>query len=88
MTAALARSPVAPGRLPSCPSHLTEPAAKEWRRIARALHRMGVVTEFDRAALAGSSTVCAETPCPIGHANNANTIAKAFIVELLLCGFV
>lgn len=52
MRGALARNPVQSGRLPSCPAHLTEPAAKEWRRVARALHRMGVVTEFDRAALA------------------------------------
>jgi P27 family predicted phage terminase small subunit len=39
-------------RLPSCPEHLNAPAAKEWRRIARALHGMGVIGTFDRAALA------------------------------------
>jgi P27 family predicted phage terminase small subunit len=38
--------------MPRCPSHLTGPAAREWRRIAGALHSMGVVTTFDRAALA------------------------------------
>jgi P27 family predicted phage terminase small subunit len=46
------QAPAERSRLPTCPSHLTPAAAKEWRRVARALHRMGVVTEFDRAALA------------------------------------
>ena len=39
-------------RLPRCPSHLNPPAAAEWRRIARALQQAGVLTTFDRAALA------------------------------------
>jgi P27 family predicted phage terminase small subunit len=38
--------------LPRCPAHLNPPAAAEWRRIARALHDAGVLTTFDRAALA------------------------------------
>ena len=41
-----------PERLPPCPGHLTAAAAKEWRRVAKALHGMGVVTAIDRAALA------------------------------------
>jgi P27 family predicted phage terminase small subunit len=40
------------GRLPACPSHLNPTAAAEWRRIAKALQRAGVLTPFDRAALA------------------------------------
>ena len=40
------------GRLPSCPPHLNPPAAAEWRRLAKALQRAGVLTLFDRAALA------------------------------------
>ena len=40
------------GRLPSCPPHLNPPAAAEWRRLAKALQRAGVLTPFDRAALA------------------------------------
>lgn len=40
-------------RLPSCPPHLNPAAANEWRRIARALQQAGVLTTFDRAALAG-----------------------------------
>ena len=38
--------------LPRCPAHLNRAAATEWRRIAGALHRTGVLTTFDRAALA------------------------------------
>ena len=41
-----------PGRLPSCPGHLNPAAAAEWRRVAKALQRAGVLTAFDRAALA------------------------------------
>jgi P27 family predicted phage terminase small subunit len=40
------------GRLPRCPPHLNLAAAAEWRRIARALQRAGIITSFDRAALA------------------------------------
>jgi P27 family predicted phage terminase small subunit len=39
-------------RLPPCPDHLNPPAAAEWRRVAKALQRAGVLTIFDRAALA------------------------------------
>jgi P27 family predicted phage terminase small subunit len=38
--------------LPRCPAHLNPAAANEWRRIARALQEAGVLTTFDRAALA------------------------------------
>ena len=38
--------------LPRCPSHLTAPAAREWRRVAAELHGLGVLTTIDRAALA------------------------------------
>jgi P27 family predicted phage terminase small subunit len=39
-------------RLPSCPPHLNAAAVTEWRRIAKALQQAGVLTGFDRAALA------------------------------------
>ena len=46
------RRPVTVDRLPSRPAHLNPPAAAEWRRIAKALQQAGVLTGFDRAALA------------------------------------
>jgi len=44
--------PVAPKALPRCPPHLTDVARKEWRRLAKPLHDMGVLSVTDRAALA------------------------------------
>jgi P27 family predicted phage terminase small subunit len=44
--------PVAPEALPRCPEHLAPVARKEWRRVARTLHAIGVLTTIDRAALA------------------------------------
>jgi P27 family predicted phage terminase small subunit len=38
--------------MPRCPGHLSPAAQKEWRRLAFTLHRMGVLTVVDRAALA------------------------------------
>ncbi|MFC4669465.1 phage terminase small subunit P27 family [Seohaeicola nanhaiensis] len=46
------RSPQAPDALPRCPPHLTPVAAREWRRLAGPLHKMGVISTTDRAALA------------------------------------
>lgn len=40
------------GALPRCPAHLNAIARKEWRRLASALHSVGVLTVVDRAALA------------------------------------
>lgn len=47
-----ADAPVPPDALPRCPGHLSRVAAKEWRRLARPLHDMGVLSTTDRAALA------------------------------------
>ena len=38
--------------LPSPPTHLTEEALEEWRRVAAELHRLGMLSEIDRTALA------------------------------------
>jgi P27 family predicted phage terminase small subunit len=45
-------APRTPQGAPRCPDHLIPAAAKEWRRLARVLHGMGVLTVIDRAALA------------------------------------
>jgi P27 family predicted phage terminase small subunit len=44
--------PEPPDGIPRCPNHLAPVARTEWRRVARALHAMGVLTPIDRAALA------------------------------------
>jgi len=44
------RPPVA---IPSCPKHLSDDAKAEWRRISKHLEQLGLITEIDRAALAG-----------------------------------
>jgi P27 family predicted phage terminase small subunit len=38
--------------MPSCPSHLNPVAKAEWRRITPLLHKCGLLSELDRAALA------------------------------------
>jgi P27 family predicted phage terminase small subunit len=40
------------GALPRCPTHLSDAARKEWRRLATPLHDAGILTLADRAALA------------------------------------
>lgn len=44
--------PQLPSTLPRCPPHLSAAAKAEWRRLARTLNRMGVLTLGDRAAFA------------------------------------
>ncbi|MEL6599949.1 MAG: phage terminase small subunit P27 family [Pseudomonadota bacterium] len=39
--------------LPTCPAHLSPTAKTEWKRVARMLNYMGLLSEIDRAALAG-----------------------------------
>jgi len=43
--------PSPPGRV-TCPSWLPPRAKSEWRRVARVLHEMGVLTQLDRILLA------------------------------------
>ena len=47
------RTPRPPRQLPTCPSHLCPSAKAEWKRLARQLYDIGVVTALDRAVLAG-----------------------------------
>jgi P27 family predicted phage terminase small subunit len=44
--------PQPPDAIPRCPLHLAPVAKTEWRRVAHTLHKMGVLTTIDRAALA------------------------------------
>lgn len=37
---------------PRCPSHLSDPAKAEWKRMSDKLHKLGLLTEIDGAALA------------------------------------
>lgn len=41
-----------PAALPAPPPHLTADALEEWNRVAHWLHRIGLLSEVDRAALA------------------------------------
>ena len=47
------REPRAEPDLPTCPSHLLPTAKAEWKRLARELYHLGVLTRLDRATLAG-----------------------------------
>jgi P27 family predicted phage terminase small subunit len=39
-------------KMPTCPAHLCPSAKAEWKRLAGQMHTLGIVTEFDRSALA------------------------------------
>lgn len=45
--------PAAAAAKPDCPPHLDGPARHEWQRVADLLHSAGLLTQVDRAALAG-----------------------------------
>lgn len=45
--------PEPPKEIPSCPQWLDQDAKKEWRRVAKDLYDMGLLTRVDRTALAG-----------------------------------
>jgi P27 family predicted phage terminase small subunit len=38
--------------IPTCPAHLSPTAKAEWKRLARQLHDIGILTALDRGALA------------------------------------
>lgn len=47
-----ARSAAYQKKVPPVPPHLSVEAKREWKRVTQHLHRMGIITELDRAALA------------------------------------
>ena len=50
------REPEPEVTIPDCPDHLTDVAKAEWERIAPELESLGLLSEIDRAALAGYCT--------------------------------
>lgn len=44
------------GKLPTCPAELSPNAKKEWKRVSKLLFQAGLLTQIDRAALAGYCT--------------------------------
>lgn len=40
-------------KIPTCPAHLCPSAKAEWKRLARQLQQLGLLTILDRALLAG-----------------------------------
>jgi P27 family predicted phage terminase small subunit len=48
-----ANEPKPDPQLPPVPAHLSEEAKIEWQRLARELYQLGLLTNLDRAALAG-----------------------------------
>jgi P27 family predicted phage terminase small subunit len=47
-----AREPKPAIKIPTCPAHLNPSAKAEWKRIARQMFTLGMISELDRAALA------------------------------------
>ncbi len=47
-----AREPKPANSLPTCPAHLSPTAKAEWKRLAGEMHRLGIVSQLDRVALA------------------------------------
>ncbi len=45
-----------PVEIPNCPRHLNGEARREWRRITQHLKPLGLISQIDRAALAGYCT--------------------------------
>lgn len=46
------REPKPPSTRPTCPAHLSPTAKAEWKRVAGALNRIGLLTQIDRTVLA------------------------------------
>jgi P27 family predicted phage terminase small subunit len=44
--------PRPPSSQPTCPAHLSPTAKAEWKRLAQSLHKIGMLTQVDRAVLA------------------------------------
>ena len=45
------KSPEPPSKIPTCPTHLDKESKREWRRVAKILDSIGILTELDRSIL-------------------------------------
>jgi P27 family predicted phage terminase small subunit len=50
------KEPRAQPAIPQCPKHLKDEARKEWRRVSKQLHELGILTRVDRSVLAAYCT--------------------------------
>jgi len=47
------QEPQPPEKMPKCPKHLDKGARKEWRRVGKTLMSIGIMSDLERAHLAG-----------------------------------
>jgi P27 family predicted phage terminase small subunit len=45
-------SPKPANSIPTCPAHLSPTGKAEWKRLASEMHRLGIISQLDRAVLA------------------------------------
>lgn len=64
-------------KAPRCPSWLEEEAKKEWKRMARQLEQLGILTEIDMAAFAGYCQAYARWKEAEEYISENGTIMKA-----------
>lgn len=60
--------------IPTCPDWLTKDAKNEWKRLAKTLHQMGVLSTTDRAAFAAYCESWARWKEAEEHITNEGTV--------------
>jgi P27 family predicted phage terminase small subunit len=53
------KTPKPPRNVPTCPTWLSPPAKREWKRVTPELARLGILSRLDRNILAGYCSSCA-----------------------------
>ena len=79
-----------PVEIPRCPKHLQDEAKREWRRVAGELEGLGLISQLDRAALAGYCSAWAETvhcEIKIAELNAADPKGEAGLVGVTPSGY-
>lgn len=64
-------------KAPRCPSWLEDEAKKEWKRMARQMEQLGVLTEIDMAAFAGYCQAYARWKEAEEYISENGTVMKA-----------